>query len=127
MSLNKHKAGTAPVRLALVAEAGAALDLMMMLLNCAGSLKRPETRTAIWYCWLGSEGCCAKLAGGNFYVLLGQRVDDVERGEAARGQLGGVEPEAHGVLALAEDDDRADTGDALERVGDIRTRQGSWR
>ena len=34
-------------------------------------------------------------------------------------RVGGIEPEAHGVLALAEDDDIADAGDALEGVGDI--------
>ena len=68
---------------------------------------------------LGVGGRLAELAGGDFDVLLGESVGDVEGGEAAGGEPGGIEPDAHGVLALAEDDDVADAGDALERVADV--------
>ena len=61
----------------------------------------------------------AELAGGDFDVLLGEGVGNVKGREFPGGEFFGVEPDAHGVLALAEDDDRADAGDALEGVGDV--------
>ena len=64
-------------------------------------------------------GRLAELAGGNFDVLLAQRADDVGGGELAGGELDRVEPDAHGVLADAEDDDIADALDALEGVLDV--------
>src|SRR5260370_39969953 len=64
-------------------------------------------------------GRLTELAGGDLNVLLGESVGDVERGEATRGKAGGVKPDAHSVLALAEDDDVAYAGDALEGVLDI--------
>ena len=61
----------------------------------------------------------AELAGGNFDVLFHQRIDHVSGGEIAGGQADRVEPEAHGVFALAEDGDVADAGHALDGVFDI--------
>ena len=58
----------------------------------------------------------AELTGGDLDVLLSERIGDVKRGEAAGGETAGIEPDAHGVLALAEDDDVADARDAFERV-----------
>ncbi len=63
-----------------------------------------------------TRGRVADAAGGDLNVLLAQRIDDVAGGQLARGQLGRVEPEAHRVLAFAEDHDVADAGKALERV-----------
>jgi hypothetical protein len=62
------------------------------------------------------RGRLAELAGGNLDVLLDQRVDHVGGGEAASGQAHRVEPDAHGVLALAEDHDVAHAGHALDGV-----------
>ncbi len=58
----------------------------------------------------------AELAGGNFDVLLQQRIDHVVGGKTARRQTHRVEPDAHGVFAFAEDHNVADAGDALEGV-----------
>ena len=44
------------------------------------------------------------------------RIDDVGRGQAPPGKTIRIEPQAHRVLALAEDVDVADARDALERV-----------
>ena len=49
-------------------------------------------------------------------------VDDVARGQTVVGELLRIEPQAHRVLALAEDDDVADALDALEVVLNIEVR-----
>jgi hypothetical protein len=61
----------------------------------------------------------AKLAGGNFDVLLGESIDDVGGGELAGGELDRVEPDAHGIFADAEDGDVADAFHALESILDV--------
>src|SRR5690606_20292595 len=53
---------------------------------------------------------------GHLDVLLPKRVHHVARREAARGETAGIQPEPHGEAALAEDDDVAYAGDALDRV-----------
>src|SRR5438093_1306849 len=53
---------------------------------------------------LGVGGLLSELTCGDLDVLLGKRVGDVERGKAAGCEAAGVEPETHGVLALAKDD-----------------------
>ena len=67
----------------------------------------------------GDGGLGTDLAGGDFDVLLLKGVDDVVGGEAAARHAPGVEPEAHGIFALAEDDDVGDAGDALEAVAHV--------
>ena len=54
----------------------------------------------------------ADLAGGDLLALLLDRVDDILRGQPARLQQVRVEPNAHGVLAGAEDSHRANAGKA---------------
>ena len=66
-----------------------------------------------------SAGRLAELAGGNLDVLLGERVDHVGGGEAASGQAHRIEPDAHGVFALAEDHHVAHAGHALDGVLDV--------
>ena len=61
----------------------------------------------------------ADAAGGDVDVLLAQRVDDVAGRELARGQADRIEPDAHRVLALAEDLHVGDAGHALQRVLDV--------
>ena len=64
-------------------------------------------------------GRLAELTGGYLNVLLLEGVLHIKRGEATRGQLRWIEPDAHGVLALAEDDDSTHTRNALECVADV--------
>ena len=52
-------------------------------------------------------------------VLLAQRVDDVAGGQLPRGETHRIEPDAHRVLALAEDDDVGDAGHTLQRILDV--------
>ncbi len=68
---------------------------------------------------VGIGGLLAELACGDFDVLFGERVSDVERGKAAGGEAGGIKPETHGIFALAEDDGVTDAGNALKRILDV--------
>src|SRR5579883_2431433 len=60
-----------------------------------------------------------ELAGRNFDVLLLDRIDDIGGRQSAGRQPGRIEPDAHGIFALAKNDDIAHALDALERVFDI--------
>ena len=92
---------------------------MMMFSNSRGVGQAANDADGHLEVLLGIGGLLAELTGGDLDVLLGESVGDVERGEAAGGEAVGVEPDAHGVLALAEDDDIADAGDALQSVLDV--------
>ena len=74
---------------------------------------------AIWKVLLGIGWGKAQLSGGHFDVLLGEGVGDIQRSKATGGEAIGIEPETHGVLALAEDDNGADTGYTLESIADV--------
>src|SRR5262249_30003872 len=65
------------------------------------------------------HGRLADLAGGDLHVLLAQNADDVGGGQVARGELVGVEPDAHAVVAAAEDEDIADAVEAGEAVEEL--------
>ena len=67
----------------------------------------------------GDGGLGADLSGGDFDVLFLEGVDGIVGGEGAAGHAHRVKPEAHGILALAEDEDVGDAGHALERVAHI--------
>ncbi len=62
------------------------------------------------------RGRIADAARGHVQVLLTQRIDNVARRELPRGKPHRVEPDAHRVLALAEDDDVGHARHALDRV-----------
>src|ERR1700678_1392426 len=64
-------------------------------------------------------GLLTELPRGDFNVLLGECVGHIEGGKTACGETCGIEPEPHRVLAFAEDDNRADAGNAFERIADI--------
>jgi hypothetical protein len=64
-------------------------------------------------------GRVAERPGRDLQVLLAQRRHHVAGGDLARRQPRGVEPDAHRVLALAEDDDIADARHALDRVAHV--------
>ena len=51
-------------------------------------------------------------AGRDLHVLAAQRGDHVAGGQIARRELVGIEPDAHRVVARAEDGDIADAVDA---------------
>ena len=61
----------------------------------------------------------ADAAGRHLDVLLAQRVDHVAGGDRPGRQPVGIEPDAHRILALAEDEHLADAGEPLERVLDV--------
>ncbi len=92
------------------------LFLTMMLSNSAGLVSRPTTRTGIWKACFGVRRRLAELAGGNLDILLDQRVDHIGCGKAAGRQANRIEPDTHGVFALAEDHHIAYAGHALERI-----------
>ena len=55
-------------------------------------------------------------AGGHLHVLAAQRRDHVACGQVAGGELFRIEPDAHRVVARAEDGDIADAVDAGQHV-----------
>ncbi len=61
-------------------------------------------------------------AGGNLDVLALQSKDDVGRGQADRLQAVGIDPNAHRIVAAAEDRDRADAVDAGQNIRDRERR-----
>ena len=60
----------------------------------------------------------ADHAGRGVLALGGDGVGHLLRGDAQVGHLGGVEPDPHGELALAKDQEVADPGQAIEHVLD---------
>ena len=67
----------------------------------------------------GDGGLGADLSGGDLDVLFLESVYHIVGGEGAAGHAHRIEPEAHGIFALAEDEDVGDAGHALERVAHI--------
>ena len=56
------------------------------------------------------------LSGGDVYVLLLQGADRIRRRQPAAGHAHRIQPQPHGILALAEDDDVCNSGHPLQRV-----------
>src|SRR2546430_113243 len=92
---------------------------MMMLSNSFGSESRPTTRNVTWNFCLGSAGGAAQLSSGYFDVLLLQSSDYVGGGKLSCSQFCRIEPNAHGVLAFAKDDDVADPRNPLQGILDV--------
>ena len=69
------------------------------------------------------HGRPAELPGRHLDVLLAQGGDDVPGGHVARGELVGIDPDAHAVVLLAQ---QGDVADALRR-GPARPGPGWWR
>ena len=65
-------------------------------------------------------------AGRHLHVLAAQRGDDVAGGQIAHGELLGIEPDAHRIVARAEDGDVADAVDARQHVLHMQASR-SWR
>jgi hypothetical protein len=61
----------------------------------------------------------ADLSGGDFDVLLLERIDHIICGKRTASHADWIKPEAHGILALAEDDDVGDAGNALQSVANV--------
>ncbi len=57
-----------------------------------------------------------ELPGRDLDILLHQGIDHIGGGQAVSGQAHWVKPDAHGVFALAKDDDVANAGHALDGV-----------
>ena len=90
-----------------------------MLSNWAGFGETADGAHADLEILAGHGGLRAHLSGGDFDVLLRESVDDIVGGEGAAGHAHGIKPEAHGIFALAEDEDVGHAGDALEAVADV--------
>ena len=65
------------------------------------------------------DGFAADLARGVDLVLRPDGGDDLGDGDVQRGEAVGLHPDAHGVLARAEDADAADARDAGERLVEV--------
>ena len=91
-----------------------------MLPNCSGVLRRPRVFDAELEGAGGLHGRLVEHAGGDLGVFGLEGGDDLAGGEAAGGDLFGVEPDAHGVVAGADDVDVADAGCAGEDVLDLQ-------
>src|SRR5439155_8874412 len=63
-----------------------------------------------------ARGLRADLAGGDLHVLFAQRIHHFARRDAAAREPIGIQPQPHCVLALAEDLDVADAGNAPQVV-----------
>ena len=61
----------------------------------------------------------SNLAGSDVDVLLLQRAHRVGRGQSPAGHAHRIEPEAHGIFALAENDHVRNAGHAFQRVFDV--------
>ena len=61
----------------------------------------------------------AKLAGRDLDVLILHRANHIARGQAARGDLVRIDPNAHRVVPAAEQSYLADAGQACEFVLDL--------
>ena len=91
------------------------------VLEILSSTRRPLVLIASWKFgarWRRRRR--AELAGRDLHVLLANRVDDVARGQAARGDLLRIEPDAHRVVAAAELLHVADAVEARQLVLDVQ-------
>ena len=65
------------------------------------------------------DGRLADLSGSHLHVLFLERGQNVGGRQSPAGHAHGVEPEAHGIFAFAEDDDVSHSGDAFQGVTDV--------
>ena len=96
-----------------------------MSANSSSVVSRPRVLTESWNVVSAGAGWRAEDAGRDLHVLLADRPNDVGRRQPARRQPIGIEPDAHAVLARAEDLRAADAGNARElvlhpQVGEVR-------
>src|SRR5208282_2639968 len=67
----------------------------------------------------GDRGLGTDLPGGDFDILFLKSADHIVGGESTAGHANGIEPQAHGKLAFAEDDDVGHAGNTLQAVADV--------
>jgi hypothetical protein len=91
--------------------------------NCSSDASRPCALTESWKVVSDGAGGGAEGAGGHLHVLLADGAHDVGRGQLPRRQLVGIEPDAHAVLAGAEDLHAADTRNARQLVLHLQVRE----
>src|SRR5262249_45163599 len=65
----------------------------------------------------------ANGAGGKRCILFAQGVNDVGSGQLAHRQPIGIDPDAHAVVALAEEEDIADPGNSRNLVANLHERE----
>ncbi len=66
-----------------------------------------------------SGGLLTNLSGRHFDVLFRKCVDHVRCRQPTSRHAPGIQPQAHGVLALSEDENIGDSGNALQSVLDV--------
>src|SRR3984957_1325678 len=66
------------------------------------------------------RGRLPHLSGADLHVLLGQRAEDVGGGQVARRHAQRVQPQAHGIFALAEILHVGDARHAFQRIADLQ-------
>ena len=91
-------------------------DLTMILPKASVSVSRPCVSTLSWKAPGLRHRRLVDDAGRDLHVLAAERRDHVAGGQIAERELLGIEPDAHRVVARAEDGDVADAVDAREHV-----------
>ena len=94
---------------------GAQDDFPELLLRLEAALG--ANRVSKFLSWRHRQA--ADAPGGIDGILVVHRADNLRHGDVEGGQLGRLDPEAHGVLARAENNHLRDTGHAGERVVQI--------
>ena len=93
-----------------------------MLPNWRGSDEPPERLDVELEGALLGHRRLVQHAGGDLDVLRAQRRDDLAGGQVARGDLLRVEPDAHRIVARAEDAHVADAVEPREHVAHLQRR-----
>src|SRR5262249_29770194 len=84
--------------------------------NWSGSRRRPSVLTVYWKSMPAGRGGRADAPRRDLHVLLLQGLEGVRGGHVARGQRRRIEPDAHAVVACAEEADVTHPGQPGERV-----------
>jgi len=85
-----------------------------------GGFRKPSDRTHAHLIGLSrGQRRLPDLSRRDLHVLLLQRVNNGRSRKAALGQLRRIEPQPHGIFALAKNNDVADPVHALQRILDV--------
>ena len=93
--------------------------LMMISSNCSGSTSRPRVVSGTWISWPAGTGGWPICPVATWTFCLRIAWATSAGGHVAGGQLLGVDPDPHAVVALAEHADVADARQAGDLVLDL--------
>src|SRR5450631_273510 len=100
-------------------ESAIGITLQDDVIELSGFRKTADGADADLELLAGESGLGTDLSGGYFDVLFLESADHIVGGESATGHAHGIEPQAHGVFAFAEDEDVGHTGNTLQAVADV--------